>query len=122
MLNNLVSNALRHTPEGEIVLSASAEKGSVQLKVSDTGNGIPPDDLPFVFDRFYRADKSRRRTDDNSSGLGLGLAIAKAFVEAHDGVISVESIPGQARRSRLLFPRLGVIRRTKNKNSVKRRG
>jgi signal transduction histidine kinase len=101
-LNNLVSNALRHTSAGEIVLSASAEKGSVQLKVSDTGNGIPPDDLPFVFDRFYRTDKSRQRTDDNSSGLGL--AIAKAFVEAHNGLISVESNPGRGTTFTITFP------------------
>jgi two-component system sensor histidine kinase BaeS len=104
VLNNLVSNALRHTLEGEIVLSASAEKGHVQLKVSDTGSGIPPDDLPFVFDRFYRTDKSRQRTDEHSSGLGL--AIAKAFVEAHDGVISVESIPGHGTAFTITFPAL----------------
>lgn len=102
VLNNLVSNALRHTPEGEIVLSASAGRGSVQLKVSDTGSGIPPDDLPFVFDRFYRTDKSRQRTDDNSSGLGL--AIAKAFVEAHGGVIAVESTPGRGTTFIITFP------------------
>jgi two-component system sensor histidine kinase BaeS len=102
VLNNLVSNALRHTSTGEIVLSASAEKRSVQLKVSDTGNGIPPDDLPFVFDRFYRTDKSRQRTDDNSSGLGL--AIAKAFVEAHNGLISVESSPGRGTTFIITFP------------------
>jgi two-component system sensor histidine kinase BaeS len=104
VLNNLVSNALRHTSAGEIVLSASAANGSVRLKVSDTGNGIPQDDLPFVFDRFYRADKSRKRTDDNSSGLGL--AIAKAFVEAHDGVISVESLPGRGTTFTITFPAL----------------
>ncbi|HEX9922339.1 MAG TPA: ATP-binding protein, partial [Anaerolineae bacterium] len=105
VLNNLVSNALRHTPAGEIVLSASAEKGSVRLKVSDTGNGIPPDDLPFVFDRFYRADKSRQRADDDHSS-GLGLAIAKAFVETHDGLIAVESTPGRGTTFTLTFPAL----------------
>jgi signal transduction histidine kinase len=72
------------------------------LKVSDTGDGIPPEDLPFVFDRFYRADKSRQRTDDHSSGLGL--AIAKAFVEAHDGKISVESTPGRGTIFTITFP------------------
>jgi two-component system sensor histidine kinase BaeS len=91
VLNNLVSNALRYTAQGEIVLSASAENQHVQLKVSDTGSGIPLADLPFVFDRFYRADKSRQRTDDTASGLGL--AIAKAIVEAHKGMIAVESTP-----------------------------
>lgn len=102
VLNNLVSNALRHTSAGEIVLSASAENGSVRLKVRDTGSGIPQDDLPFVFDRFYRADKSRQRTDDNSSGLGL--AIAKAFIEAHHGLISVESLPGRGTTFTITFP------------------
>lgn len=104
VLNNLVSNALRHTAQGEIVLSASAENGSVRLKVSDTGSGIPADDLPFVFDRFYRADKSRQRTGDTSSGLGL--AIAKAFVEAHGGIISVESAPERGTTFTITFPAL----------------
>lgn len=102
VLNNLVSNALRHTPAGEIVLSASAAAGFVQLQVRDTGSGIAPEDLPFVFDRFYRADKSRQRTDDSPSGLGL--AIAKAFVEAHEGRISVESALGQGTTFTLTFP------------------
>jgi len=93
VLNNLVSNALRHTSQGEVVLSASAQNRQVYLQVSDTGSGIAPADLPFVFDRFYRADKSRQRTDATSSGLGL--AIAKAIVEGHGGTISVESEPGR---------------------------
>ena len=92
VLNNLVSNALRHTEQGAIVLAASAEDHSVSLTVSDTGVGIHPDDLPFIFDRFYRADKSRQRSDDTSSGLGL--AIAKAIVEAHGGSLGVTSTPG----------------------------
>ncbi|MCB0171878.1 MAG: HAMP domain-containing protein [Anaerolineae bacterium] len=104
VLNNLVSNALRHTSAGEIVLSAIAGNRTVQLKVQDTGSGIPPKDIPFVFDRFYRADKSRQRTTDNASGLGL--AIAKAFVEAHDGVISVESKSGHGTTFTVTFPAL----------------
>ena len=115
VLNNLVSNALRHTPEGgSITLSASSEfkvlsseltsssaetqnselktQSSVVLRVRDTGSGIETEDLPFIFDRFYRADKARQRGSDNSSGLGL--AIAKAIVEAHGGAIAVESGPG----------------------------
>lgn len=91
VLNNLVSNALRHTGQGEVVLSASADNQQVYLKVSDSGSGISPEDLPFVFDRFYRADKARQRTDAASSGLGL--AIAKAIVEGHGGTIAVESTP-----------------------------
>jgi two-component system sensor histidine kinase BaeS len=112
VLNNLVSNALRYTPHGgEITLTAAQatnderrttkEEGSashsivhrpssiVLLKVRDTGSGIEAEDLPFIFDRFYRADQSRQRIDSNSSGLGL--AIAKAIVEAHGGTLAVES-------------------------------
>jgi two-component system sensor histidine kinase BaeS len=111
VLNNLVSNALRYTPEGgEIALEATTdhrpmtkEDGSashsfilrpssfVILKVRDTGSGIEAADLPFIFDRFYRADQSRQRIDSNASGLGL--AIAKAIVEAHGGTLAVESRP-----------------------------
>lgn len=93
VLNNLVSNALRHTTQGEIVLSAQTTPRQVLLKVSDTGSGIAPEHLPFVFDRFYRADPARQRTDDNSSGLGL--AIAKAIVEAHGGSLAVASSLGR---------------------------
>jgi two-component system, OmpR family, sensor histidine kinase BaeS len=91
VLNNLVSNALQHTPQGEVVLSAAASDGIVRLGVRDSGSGILPEDLPHVFDRFYRGDKSRQRTGEESSGLGL--AIAKAIVEAHGGSISVTSAP-----------------------------
>jgi signal transduction histidine kinase len=89
VLNNLVSNAFRYTAQGEIVLIASASQQQVYLQVRDTGTGIEPADLPFVFDRFYRADKARQRMDSNASGLGL--AIAKAIVEAHGGTLAVES-------------------------------
>ncbi|MFN8474938.1 MAG: ATP-binding protein [Anaerolineae bacterium] len=105
VLNNLVSNALRHTSHGQVTLSAAAQGGRVQLRVSDTGSGIEPDDLPFVFDRLYRVDKARQRTDDTSSGLGL--AIAKAIVEAHDGTISVESVRGQGTTFTMILPAAG---------------
>ncbi|MBE0698384.1 MAG: HAMP domain-containing protein, partial [Anaerolineaceae bacterium] len=86
VLNNLVSNALRYTPKGgAIVLQAEHASGNnaeVQISVTDTGAGIAAEDLPWVFDRFYRADKSRARM---SGGSGLGLAIVKNFVEAHQG-------------------------------------
>src|SRR3982751_1380093 len=74
-------------------MPSSAAKGqnSVVLTVRDTGSGIEADDLPFIFDRFYRADQSRQRVDSNASGLGL--AIAKAIVEAHGGTLAVESRP-----------------------------
>jgi two-component system sensor histidine kinase BaeS len=92
VLNNLVSNALRYTTHGEIVLSASADEQHVRLQVRDTGSGIAVEDLPYIFDRFYRADKSRQR--DDSAASGLGLAITKAIVEAHGGTIAVVSALG----------------------------
>jgi len=97
VLNNLVSNALRYTHQGELALHAEAQGKQVVFRVSDTGSGIPAEDVPYVFDRFYRVDKSRQREgtsyDGNSSGLGL--AIAKAIVEAHGGSISVQSEVGK---------------------------
>lgn len=93
VLSNLVSNALRHTPSnGKVRLSAYGSGKNVRFLVADTGEGISPEDLPRVFDRFYRADRSRQAGDGE---LGLGLAIAKAFVQAHGGRISVESTLGQ---------------------------
>jgi len=90
VLSNLMGNALRHTPAGgSILLKGAATPGEVKITVRDTGEGISPKDLPYVFDRFWRADKSRQR--QSGTGSGLGLAIAKQFVQAHGGHISVES-------------------------------
>jgi len=90
VLNNLLSNALRYTPAGgRITLLAFAQAGGVCLQVQDTGAGITADDLPYVFERFYRGD--RARTDDTAAS-GLGLAIAKALVELHGGTITVASL------------------------------
>jgi signal transduction histidine kinase len=91
VLNNLISNALRYTPEGgTITVQASfpSDGSSLRVSVTDTGPGIDPENLPFVFDRFYRADKSRTRS---SGGSGLGLAIVKQLVEAHGGSVQAES-------------------------------
>lgn len=94
VLGNLVTNALRHTPAGgAIVLSAAPLPQGVQLVIRDTGEGIPPEDLPYVFDRFWRGDRARSRT--GGAGSGLGLAIARQLVHAHGGHIRVESAPGQ---------------------------
>ncbi len=101
VLNNLVSNALRHTQSGEITLKAESAGDTVRLSVRDSGAGIDPADLPYVFDRFYRADKARQRDGDSS---GLGLAIAKAIVEAHEGSISVVSAPGQGATFTITLP------------------
>lgn len=93
VLSNLVSNALRYTPSGgEIRLVGKASGSRVILRVEDTGTGIPPDDLPHIFDRFYRGDRSRSR---RAGGSGLGLAIVKQLVEAHGGTIEVESEIGR---------------------------
>jgi len=89
VLVNLVDNALRHTPEhGQVDVSAHREGAVVRIDVADTGHGIDPEDLPRVFERFYRGDKSRSR---ESGGAGLGLAISKGFVEAHGGAIWAEA-------------------------------
>jgi signal transduction histidine kinase len=91
VLNNLIGNALRYTPEsGTIKVQGSfiPSTNSLEVSVSDTGQGINPEDLPYVFDRFYRADKSRNRS---SGGSGLGLAIVKQLVEAHGGKVLAES-------------------------------
>jgi two-component system sensor histidine kinase BaeS len=103
VLNNLVSNALRHTRQGEILLGARANNTNVELSIRDTGSGIDAEDLPFVFDRFYRGDKSRQRMDDGASS-GLGLAIAKAIVEAHGGTIQVESTAGSGTTFTIILP------------------
>ena len=93
ILGNLLSNALTHTPPGgEIVAAARAREGEVEISVSDTGEGIPPEHLPYIFERFYRVDRSRSRA---TGGTGLGLAIAKQLVVAHGGRISVESEVGR---------------------------
>ncbi|MCR6106533.1 HAMP domain-containing protein [Salipaludibacillus agaradhaerens] len=89
ILTNLIDNAIRHTPEaGTVTLRVEAFLNGVKLEVEDTGAGIPEEDLPFVFERFYKADKARTR---GRSGTGLGLAIVKNIVEAHKGKVSAHS-------------------------------
>lgn len=93
VLNNLVDNAIRHTPEGgNVRLSAAAAGAGVRLVVADTGAGIPVEDQPRIFERFYQVDKSRR--GGSGRGSGLGLAIARQIVLAHGGSIKLTSIPG----------------------------
>lgn len=101
VLGNLVSNALRHTPPGGSVTLAAREVASgVALTVTDTGSGIKGKDLPYVFDRFYRSDKSR--SEDGVSGLGL--TIARSIVEAHGGTISATSVPGKGAEFTVVLP------------------
>ncbi len=96
ILTNLLGNAIRHTPHGgEVRLAAVGRIDRVRFSVANTGQGIDPEDLSHIFDRFYRSDTSRERDDDFATNAGLGLAIVKALVEAHGGTIWVESTPGQ---------------------------
>jgi two-component system, OmpR family, sensor histidine kinase BaeS len=88
VFKNLLENALRHTPEGGSIRLEALDGHDVQLRVKDSGQGIDAEDLPFVFDRFYRADKARGA---NSGKMGLGLAICKALVTAQGGTIAAES-------------------------------
>jgi signal transduction histidine kinase len=94
VLGNLLSNALRYTPnEGTIALQAERAEDRVRIRVTDTGSGIPPEDLAYIFDRFWKGDRSRTR--QHGAGSGLGLAIARQLVHAHGGTIQVESAVGK---------------------------
>ncbi len=96
VLHNLLDNALTHTPRGgAITVAATHVNKFVEVSVIDTGEGIPPADLPNVFERFYRVDKSRARA---TGGSGLGLTIAKRLVEAHGGKVGVQSELGKSSR------------------------
>lgn len=108
VLLNLTANAVAFTPEtGHIALRASRLGDRARLTVTDDGAGIAPEDLPHLFERFYRGDKSRARRADGSAGSGLGLAIAQAIVEAHDGTIAVRSALGQGTTFTVELPIVG---------------
>jgi signal transduction histidine kinase len=100
----LLDNALKYTPpEGSIALSLSVDDTHAFLRVSDTGIGILPEDLPHIFERFYRADRARSR---DRGGSGLGLAIAQSIVEEHGGSIEAESAPGKGSAFTITLPLL----------------
>lgn len=103
VLTNLIDNAIRHTAHGgKIILSAKLKSdGKILLEVKDSGEGIPEEDLPFIFERFYKADKARTR---GQSGTGLGLSIVKNIVDAHGGTISVRSQQGQGTTFSIILP------------------
>ncbi|WP_291760739.1 HAMP domain-containing sensor histidine kinase [Cellulomonas sp. 73-145] len=104
VLGNLLDNALRHTPAGGTITLATgrASDGAVRLTVADTGSGIPAEHLPHVFERFYRVDTARSRTD---GGSGIGLAIVRALVEAHGGrVVASSDGPGRGARFEIELP------------------
>jgi len=102
-LQNLLNNAFRHTPAGGVViLSLQKSAETLEISVSDTGVGVPPEHLPFVFDRFHRVDPARAR---ETGGTGLGLAITRAIIENHGGTISAESAgEGQGSKFTLELP------------------
>lgn len=103
-VGNLVSNAIAHTPAGGEVRVLVRQEGDVaRIEVIDTGVGIAPCDLPFVFDRFYRADRVRAP----NSGVGLGLPITKSIVDLHGGSVTLESEPGKGTRATVLLPIAG---------------
>lgn len=100
VLTNLVGNALQYSPPGgKVIITATQEKSEIFISIADTGIGINPDQLPLIFNRFYRTDKSRTRA---SGGSGIGLTIAQALVKAHHGRIWAES-PGEGKGSTFTF-------------------
>jgi signal transduction histidine kinase len=99
---NLLDNALRYTPEkGSVIIRVYSAGGQVVVQVVDSGSGIPADELPYIFERFWRGDKSRSR---NSGGSGIGLAIVRQIVGLHQGTIEVESEPGKGTTFTVRFP------------------
>lgn len=100
---NLVANAIQHTPtSGEVLVTLGKRDGQALFQVQDTGPGIPAEDLPFIFERFYRGEKSRKR--EKSTGFGLGLSIARWIVNNHEGRIEVESQVGEGTTFRVTLP------------------
>jgi signal transduction histidine kinase len=101
LLSNLLDNAIKYTPEGgSVAIEAAFTPQEVRIRVRDSGIGIDPGDLPRIWDRLYRGDKSR-----SQRGIGLGLSLVKAFVEAHAGTVTVASEAGQGSMFTVTFPR-----------------
>lgn len=102
VINNLLSNALKYTPAGgEIKLAAYTQNGKLFIEISDNGLGIPAEDLPHLFDKFYRVRREKHLAEE---GTGLGLAIVKTLVEKHDGQIQVKSTLGEGTTFSIIFP------------------
>jgi signal transduction histidine kinase len=101
-VTNLLENAIKYTPEGgRVCLSVAADDEMLRIQVTDNGIGIPADDLPRIFERFYRVDRSRSR---EMGGTGLGLSIVKHVAHVHGGSVEVSSTPGQGSTFTLKLP------------------
>jgi signal transduction histidine kinase len=110
VLGNLLSNAFKFTPRGgRVELSAESSNGDIMIEVSDTGAGIPPEQLPRIFQKFYQADNQAKAS---AKGTGLGLAIAKEIVEAHGGSITAHSEAGHGATFRIILPAAADVRRS----------
>jgi two-component system sensor histidine kinase VicK len=108
VLINILSNAMKYTPNGgEITMEAHEEDNGIRISVSDNGMGIPEEDLPRLFERFYRVEKAR---SSDAGGTGLGLAIAKEILDAHGGEITVNSISGEGTTVEILLPYESLLR------------
>jgi signal transduction histidine kinase len=104
MVANLIDNAVNYTPsDGVVTVSAKKNAKTVMIRVEDTGIGISPDDIPRIFTRFYRCDRSRSRP-----GVGLGLSLVQAIVQAHRGEISVSSVPNAGTTFIVTFPSAAI--------------
>lgn len=102
IFSNLITNAINYSPEGgEVTVSAQCQNDYMEIRVSDTGVGIPEKEIPKIFDKFYRIKDPKTR---KVMGTGLGLSIVKGIIEAHNGTIDVESIPGEGTTFRILLP------------------
>ncbi|MBB4823800.1 two-component system sensor histidine kinase ResE [Sporosarcina luteola] len=102
VFTNLIDNAIRHTPDGgKVAIHVEKSRDSIEITVSDTGSGIPEEDLPYIFERFYKADKARTR---GKGGTGLGLAIAKNIIDSHGGAISAKLGPTNGTIFRCVLP------------------
>ena len=104
VLRNLLSNALRHTAEGSVEIALGHSDAHAEVRVIDTGEGIPAEDLPFVFERFYRTDATRA---GDTGGAGLGLAITRRIILDHGGNVFADSIPGEGATVGFTLPEVG---------------
>lgn len=100
---NLLTNALRHTKKGAIIISATLVNSSLVIEIVDTGSGIPKEHLPYIFDRFYRADPSRATSTGN---MGLGLSIVKSIIALHKGSLQIDSDLGHGTKVTMIYPKI----------------